>query len=225
MGLSKDFQSARTAEASARASLDAQSSNLGSLDASLKEERQKRSGLEGELKTRSQALDAAQKVEKEARAQATQATGQLQKLQEALKAEQHKASALRDQLSAQLGGNSVAEATVKKLSDEIERLRAESNAVKKVREELTDANRKAMEAQAQFQKEKREKETLQARVTELESRPRPIAAAPAAASTEDWRLKADGRHEEAGGGGECHEGPRRCSSRRCPGSGAAEEKG
>jgi chromosome segregation ATPase len=136
VGLSKDFQSARTAEASARASLDAQNSNLGALDTSLKEERQRRSVLEAELKTRAQALDAAQKVEKEARAQASQATGQLQKLQESLRAEQHKTSALKDQLSAQLGGNSVAEATVKKLSDEIERLRAESIAVKKVREEL-----------------------------------------------------------------------------------------
>ena len=189
VGLSKDFQSARTAEASARASLDAQNSNLGALDTSLKEERQRRSVLEAELKTRAQALDAAQKVEKEARAQASQATGQLQKLQESLRAEQHKTSALKDQLSAQLGGNSVAEATVKKLSDEIERLRAESIAVKKVREELTDANRKAMEAQAQFQKEKREKESLAARVHELESRP--AAAAPGASPDEVEKLKAD----------------------------------
>src|SRR5262249_8765332 len=162
VGLSKDFQSARTAEASARASLEAQSGNLASVDTSLKEERQRRNVVEGELKARSQTLDAAQKAEKEARALASQASGQLQKLQEALKTEQQKASMLKDQLSAQLGGNSVAEATVKKLSDEIERLRAESNAVKKVREELTEANRKAMEAQAQFHNEQRAKQALQA---------------------------------------------------------------
>jgi len=96
---------------------------------------------------------------------------------------------LKDQLSSQLGGNSVAEATVKKLSDEIERLRAESNAVKRVREELTEANRKAMEAQAQFQKEKREKEMLQLRVADLENRSQP---APAGASSEEVeKLKSD----------------------------------
>jgi chromosome segregation ATPase len=178
-GLTKELQAARTAEANARAALEAQSNNLGSLDGSLKEERQNRSILEAELKARAQATEAAQRAEKEARAQAEKTSGQFQKLQEALKAEQHKTSALRDQLSAQLGGNSVAEATVKKLTDEIERMRGDSTAVKKVREELVDANRKAMEAQASFQKERREREALQARLAEAESRGRSVDSADA----------------------------------------------
>ena len=59
--------------------------------------------------------------------------------------------------------------------EEVERLRADSLALKKVREELTDANRKAMESQASYMKEKRERESLAGRVSELESRPPPPA--------------------------------------------------
>ena len=113
----------------------------------------------------------------------------MQKLQDSLKAESQKSLSLREQLSAQLAGGS--EATIRKLTDELERLRADTFALKKVREELVDANRKAMESQASYMKEKRERESLAARVAELESHPRAPAKAAAASSDEVEKLRAD----------------------------------
>jgi TATA element modulatory factor 1-like protein len=113
----------------------------------------------------------------------------VQKLQDSLKAEAQKSTSLREQLNAQLAGGS--EATVRKLTEEVERLRADANALKKVREELVDANRKAMESQASYMKEKRERETLLARVSELESRPAPAVKGGGASSEEVEKLRAD----------------------------------
>jgi uncharacterized small protein (DUF1192 family) len=114
---------------------------------------------------------------------------QVQKLQDSLKAESQKSLSLREQLTAQLAGGS--EATVRKLTEEVERLRADSMALKKVREELVDANRKAMESQASYMKEKRERESLTgARLRAGE----PTAAAgegATASSDEVEKLKAD----------------------------------
>ncbi len=64
-------------------------------------------------------------------------------------------------------------------------MRADALALKKVREELTDANRKAIESQAALTRERRERESLAARVAELESQPppEPVAAPAAAEST------------------------------------------
>ena len=115
----------------------------------------------------------------------------MQKLQDSLKAEAQKSNSLREQLSAQLAGG--AEATIKKLTEELERLRADSMALKKVREELVDANRKAIESQASLTKERREREALTARVAELERRPAAPAPAPAAKASSDEleKLRAD----------------------------------
>jgi hypothetical protein len=75
----------------------------------------------------------------------------------------------------------------------VERLRADAFALKKVLEELVDANRKAMESQASFMKEKREREALASRVAELESHPPPAAPAKGsgASSEEVEKLRAD----------------------------------
>ena len=130
-----------------------------------------------------------QVVEKPVEKVVTQVVTQVQKLQDSLKAESQRSHSLREQLNAQLAGGS--EATVRKLTEEVERLRADSMALKKVREELVDANRKAMESQASYMKEKRERESLTARVSELESRPPPPAKGAAASSDEVEKLKAD----------------------------------
>jgi chromosome segregation ATPase len=158
------------------------------LERQLQAEEEKRKGLEQKLQTLAKEVESARSVEEKAKAQATQVATQVQKLQDSLKAEQQKSTSLREQLSAQLAGGS--EATIRKLTEDLERLRGETIALKKVREELTDANRKAMESQASFMKEKREREALAARVAELESRPPPPAPA-AAGSAEVEKLRAD----------------------------------
>jgi hypothetical protein len=76
---------------------------------------------------------------------------------------------LREQAARTSGESGSAEAHTQRLADEVERLRAEAASVKKVREELMTANRKAIEAQASFQKEKREREVLAEKVADLES--------------------------------------------------------
>ncbi len=120
----------------------------------------------------------------------------MQKLQDSLKAEAQKSSSLREQLNAQLAGGS--EATIRKLTEELERLRADTMALKKVREELVDANRKAIESQASLTKERREREALAARVAELESRPAPPPA-PAAEVERRRGGEAPRRRREAEG--------------------------
>jgi DNA repair exonuclease SbcCD ATPase subunit len=75
---------------------------------------------------------------------------------------------LREQVAHASGASGTAEAETQRLFDEVERLRADAAGVKKVREELMTANRKAIEAQASFQKEKREREALAEKVQDLE---------------------------------------------------------
>jgi chromosome segregation ATPase len=145
--------------------------------------------VEEKLRALTRELEAARASEEKAKAQATQVGSQVQKLQDSLKAETQKSNSLREQLNAQLAGGS--EATIRKLTEEMERLRADSIALKKVREELVDANRKAMESQASYMKEKRERESLGSRVHELESRPPPPAKGGGASSEEVEKLKAD----------------------------------
>src|SRR5262249_54155392 len=172
--------------------LETQRHQAAQLEAALGGEEGKRKGAEQKLQATTRELEAARASEEKAKAQATQVASQVQKLQDSLKAETQKSNSLREQLNAQLAGGS--EATIRKLTEEMERLRADSIALKKVREELTDANRKAMESQASVLKEKRERETLGARVHELESRPPPAAPAAkggGASSDEVEKLKAD----------------------------------
>jgi chromosome segregation ATPase len=159
------------------------------LQAALGDEEETRKGLEQKLQALTRELEAARSGEEKARAQAAQVATQVHKLQDSLKAESQKSLSLREQLTAQLAGGS--EATVRKLTEEVERLRADSMALKKVREELVDANRKAMESQASYMKEKRERESLTGRVSELESRPPPPAKVAHPSSDEVDKLKAD----------------------------------
>ena len=144
--------------------------------------------MEQKLQAATRDMESARAAEEKAKAQAAQVASQVQKLQDSLKAESQKSASLRDQLNAQLAGGS--EATVRKLADEVERLRADAMALKKVREELVDANRKAMESQASYMKEKREREALTARVSELESRPAPSPKG-GGSSEEVEKLRAD----------------------------------
>ena len=182
----EEYQGAHEETSSA---LEAQRQQAAQLEAALGGEEERRKGLEQKLQAATRELESARGTEEKAKAQATQAATQVQKLQDSLKAEAQKSTSLREQLNAQLAGGS--EATVRKLTDEVERLRADSMALKKVREELTDANRKAMESQASYMKEKREREALSARVSELESRPPPPAKGGAASGEEVEKLRAD----------------------------------
>jgi len=183
----EEYQGAHEETSSA---LESQRRQGAQLEAALGGEEQKRKTLEQKLQAQAKEMEAARAAEEKARAQATQVSAQVQKLQDTLKAEQQKSHSLREQLNAQLAGGS--EATIKKLAEELEGLRADAIALKKVREELVAANRKAMESQASFMKEKREREALAVRVSELESRPPPAAPAKGVASSEEVeKLRAD----------------------------------
>jgi chromosome segregation ATPase len=162
------------------------------LEAALGGEEEKRRGVEQKLQAVAKELEQARAAEEKARAQAMQVAAQVQKLQDSLKAESQKSSSLREQLNAQLAGGS--EATIRKLTEEMERLRADTMALRKVREELADANRKAIESQASLTKERREREALAGRIAELERRPPAPAPAPPAAKAsgdEVEKLRAD----------------------------------
>ena len=189
--LRRQLQEYQGAHEETSSALETQRRQGAQLEAALGGEEQKRKGLEQKLQAQTKEMESARAAEEKARAQATQTTTQVQKLQDTLKAEQQKSHSLREQLNAQLAGGS--EATIKKLAEEAERLRADANALKKVREELVDANRKAMESQASFMKEKRERDQLAARVAELESQPKPAAPSKAAAANSDEveKLRAD----------------------------------
>src|SRR5262249_29569443 len=181
-----EYQGAHEETSSA---LEAQRQQAAQLEAALGGEGERRKGAEQKLQASARELETARAAEEKAKAHAAQVSAQVQKLQDSLKAEAQKSTSLREQLNAQLAGGS--EATVRKLTEEVERLRADANALKKVREELVDANRKAMESQASYMKEKRERETLIARVSELESRPAPAAKGGGASSEEVEKLRAD----------------------------------
>jgi len=168
--------------------LQTQRHQAAQLEAALAGEEEKRKATDQKAQALSKELEQARAAEEKARAQSAQVSAQVQKLQDSLKAETQKSTSLREQLSAQLAGGS--EATIRKMTEEAERLRADAIALKKVREELVDANRKAMESQASFMKEKRERETLAGRVAELEKRP-PAAASSGASSAEVEKLRAD----------------------------------
>jgi chromosome segregation ATPase len=160
--LSRELQAAKTAEADARGALEAHGEHSGSLDVMLQQEQSRRLAAEAEVRSRTTQSELAQRAEKEAK-------GQVEKLERALQAEQEKVRALRERAAHASGESGTAEAHTQRLSDEVERLRAEAASVKKVREELMTANRKAIEAQASFQKEKREREVLAEKVQDLES--------------------------------------------------------
>jgi DNA repair exonuclease SbcCD ATPase subunit len=162
VALSRDLQTAKTAEADARGALEAHGEHSGSLDEMLQAEQSRRLSAEAEVRSRTTQSELAQRAEKEARSLA-------EKLERALSLEQEKVRGLRAQAASASGASGTAEAHTQKLSEEVERLRAEVASSKKVREELMTANRKAIEAQASFQKEKREREALAERVQDLEN--------------------------------------------------------
>jgi chromosome segregation ATPase len=162
VALSRDLQAAKTAEADARGALEAHGEHSGNLDEALQAEQAKRLQAEVELRSRVTQAELAQRAEKEAK-------GLAEKLERALAAEQEKVRSLRELAARTSGASGTAEAHTQKLAEEVERLRAEALSLKKVREELMTANRKAIEAQASFQKEKREREALAEKVADLES--------------------------------------------------------
>jgi len=196
---SQQLQVAQRSEAATKQESESRAERVKALERQLQAEVEKRTqatageesnrkGFEQKLQAASKELETARAAEEKAKAQAAQVASQVQKLQDSLKAESQKSLSLREQLNAQLAGGS--EATIRKLTEELERTRADAMGLKKVREELVDANRKAMESQASYMKEKRERESLAARVSELESRPPPPAKG-AASSDEVEKLKAD----------------------------------
>ncbi|HMK72892.1 MAG TPA: hypothetical protein VK454_06115, partial [Myxococcaceae bacterium] len=162
VALSRDLQAAKTAEADARAALEAHGEHAGNLDGALQQERARRLAADGELRARTTQAELAQRSEKEVRIQ-------VEKLERALAAEQEKVRSLKAQAAHASGASGTAEAHAQNLQEQVERLRADAGSVKRVREELMTANRKAIEAQAAFQKEKREREILADRVADLES--------------------------------------------------------
>jgi chromosome segregation ATPase len=185
----QQLQAAQRAEGAAKHEGESRGERVKALERQLQAEVEKRTQAEAGVEELRTGFETAKAAEEKAKAQAAQTSAQVQKLQDSLKAESQKSLSLREQLNAQQAGGS--EAALRKLTEEVERLRADSLALKKVREELTDANRKAMESQASYTKEKRERESLTARVSELESRPPPPAKGGGSNDEVVEKLKAD----------------------------------